>query len=216
MRWIINFAGRRATVWSRTGEELKDHADGVRHCPISDVSFRQYLRNASHPAHDAAELTFAPFLADPQRELPWFLATQWSALRTLQVSAPQGSLLSAGILQDLLRRLDADLADLRIAPPSPEAARPLDPLAVDYLVLGSRHGTEVLRRRLFGSPDSPPARGYFTKDRDPGAWQALCAALDRVDPDSPRAARILFDTASGFDLFAKAAAAARLHLGTYR
>ena len=105
------------------------------------------LRHDSRQAHDAAEESFRPFLESPERHLGWFLSTQGAALGALREGCgPAPGVLSGAVLSDLLKRLAADLAAMRRETASISPSRPLDPLAVDYLVLGSRLGSETMRR----------------------------------------------------------------------
>ena len=76
---------------------------------------------------------------------------------------------------------------------------------MDYLVLGSRLGTEALRRDCFEGwhPDDIPS--YFRQQNVTPLWRQLCDMLDKIDPASPRAAVILADVRAGFRFFAAAA-----------
>jgi heme oxygenase len=106
----------------------------------------------------------------------------------------------------LLARLDRDLPGPGPALPAFQGAA-LDPLAVDYLVLGSRLGTEVLRRHLADAAPALPMPAYFRAPPATAEWRALCQHLDQINPESDRAARILFDAGRGFGIFTAAAQA---------
>ena len=137
--------------------------------------------------------------------MPWFLASQRAGLWAVFCSADAGQLSCADLLAKLIACLDADL----VAAHAPvRAVRPLaglDPLAVDYLILGSRLGTEVLRRQLLGTLPPAAIPAYFQLTPQPDLWRAHCAALDAIDPASARAARIVADTNAAFSLFLQAA-----------
>lgn len=172
------------------------------------ISFRHLLRHCSRADHDSAERLFEGFLRAPDRQLPWFLATQHSALTALlQSRAPGDVLLSGLVLTDIIGRLAFDLRGLGRTPAPIEPAGPLDPLAVDYLVLGSRLGTETMRRQLFGDRKREEVPQYFLTGTAPDLWRRHCAMLDDVATGSSRAERIVKDTNTGFALFQRAALA---------
>ncbi|MEN9061523.1 hypothetical protein [Ponticoccus litoralis] len=166
--------------------------------------FRHHLRRATAPQHEAAEAAFAPLTADLGQGLRGFLCAQRQAFATL-AAAPSPAQISHQITLDLLDRLDRDLGPRTDAPQDPP---PLDPLAVDYLVLGSRLGTEVLRRRLLDEMPDVTLPMYFRAPPATAEWQRVCAALDGVTLNSAPAARIEIDVRRGFDIFAAAAYAA--------
>ena len=80
----------------------------------------------------------------------------------------------------------------------------LDPLAVDYVVAGSRLGLKVLKTRWASSSDPlvRAAGAYFTQPNASPAWPKVCRALSTVPLDSARAGAITRDTKRIFDLFA--------------
>ncbi|WP_188790380.1 hypothetical protein [Salipiger pallidus] len=178
---------------------------------ISDITgrpaaFRYALRHATHGEHDAAEQSFAAFLASPERHLRSFLATQRSALAALRdaCSAPD-ALKSSGLLNRLLDDLDGDLADLGHAHTAVHAGGALDPVAVDYLVIGSRLGAETMRRTLFKNVSVCDIPTFFAEGHAPELWRGLCLELNKIEHPSRRSERIVQDTADGYALFARAA-----------
>ncbi|MBN7783774.1 hypothetical protein JYP51_02515 [Ponticoccus gilvus] len=165
--------------------------------------FRHHLRRATAPQHEAAEAAFAPLTADLGQGLRGFLCAQRQAFATLVAArVPAAAQISRQITLDLLDRLDRDLGPRTDTPQDPP---PLDPLAVDYLVLGSRLGTEVLRRRLLDEMPDVTLPMYFRAPPATAEWQRVCAALDRVALNSAHAARLEIDVRRGFDIFAAAA-----------
>ncbi|MCA0911215.1 hypothetical protein [Qipengyuania gaetbuli] len=73
-------------------------------------------------------------------------------------------------------------------PQATEAVRPhrqLHPLAIAYVVLGSRLGARVLSRRLDRQEKQwdPAVRGYFTDESSGPAWALLCSELEALTPD---------------------------------
>ena len=85
-----------------------------------------------------------------------------------------------------------------------DAADGLDPLAVDYVVAGSRLGLKVLKTRWASSSDPlvRAAGAYFTLQNAAPSWPKVCRALSTVPLDSTRAGAITRDTKRIFDLFA--------------
>ena len=81
----------------------------------------------------------------------------------------------------------------------------LDGVAIDYLVLGSRLGTETMRRRLFADHQREAIPQYFLIGTMPELWQRHCAELNNIDVGSDRAATVVQDTKAGFAIFARAA-----------
>ncbi len=177
-----------------------------RPAPSHAVSFRQILRQETAAAHEAGEAQFSRFFAAPAQELGWFLAAQAAGLGVLARHAAPGAL-CAGLLSDLLDRLDRDLARLgRPVRPvrDPDAAQGrLDPLAIDYLVLGSRLGTQVIDRKLFAETPAEAKPLYFQAPAVGALWKRHCATLDALSPAGPRAARVVADATRGFHLFAQ-------------
>ncbi|MGI3170934.1 hypothetical protein ACRARG_17415 [Pseudooceanicola sp. C21-150M6] len=155
--------------------------------------------------HVATETLFEDFMRNPERHLSWFLASQRAGLLSVHMSRTEGSdTLSAHIIEDLLDRLDFDLAVRNVSPRQIDPEGPLDPLSVDYLILGSRLGTTMLYRRLFAA-NGPGIPAYFLAPSDTPLWQRFLKRLNALDPALPRAARIIDDARTGFSLFSRAA-----------
>ena len=87
-----------------------------------------------------------------------------------------------------------------------KAADGLDPLAVDYVVAGSRLGLKVLKTRWAGSADPlvRAAGAYFRQPFAASLWPKVCRALSKVPVDSTQAGAITRDTRRIFNLFAAA------------
>ena len=171
-------------------------------------TFRHAIRRDTKSEHDALEAQFAPFMTAPERHLSWFLATQYAALGALLASRPVEAerMLSGLLLTELVGRLRFDLENRGvIAPAIKSADESLDGVAIDYLVLGSRLGTETMRRRLFADHQREAIPQYFLIGTMPELWQRHCAELNNIDVGSDRAATVVQDTKAGFAIFARAA-----------
>ncbi|UTS81669.1 hypothetical protein OL67_002761 [Phaeobacter piscinae] len=178
------------------------------HSSAPDKSgFRHALRRATRREHDAVERAFAPFHQSPLPHLAWFLTCQHTALHALAGSRCNGTGHSVGLLAALTAALREDCAVNGDHPAtvSVDALPRLHPLAVDYLVLGSRMGNEVLRRRLAGAADQLPLPAYFAPRDHLVAWRATCTDLDQIPPTGALARRVVADTRQGFGLFDTAA-----------
>ncbi len=117
---------------------------------------------------------------------------------------------AGALVGELLARLDDDLgADAggagRAVHPAPPLARPLDPIAADYLVLGSRLGTEVLRRELMAQTPPVAIPSYFLACPAPQMWRGHCTLLDSIAPTSEQAEHLIRDVIAGYGVFRAAA-----------
>ncbi|WP_102226603.1 heme oxygenase-like domain-containing protein [Acidimangrovimonas sediminis] len=167
----------------------------------SHTGFRARLRDGTRSVHDAVEAVFQPFHDDPAAEMGPFLRAQWLALEALaRAAAGTQTPEEEAVLAALLAALSEDGAAGRPLGPVPA----LDPLAVAYVVFGSRLGTLVLTRRATDAGVAPlPA--YFDPRDTRQAWQAICARLDEIGPEDPRARQVETDVTVAFSCFLAAA-----------
>ncbi|WP_236638307.1 heme oxygenase-like domain-containing protein [Mangrovicoccus ximenensis] len=184
---------------------MTQHAAPIDAAADPAQGFRHQLRVSTQVQHQRTETAFAAFTEAMPGRLTWFLAAQRAGLAALLESCDAPDLASRHMIADLLRRLDADLAGRGARHEGVAPAGPLDPLAVDYIVLGSRLGTEVMRRALAQrlSPQEMPT--YFAAPDARPLWKAHCAELEEIWPDSDRAGQIIADAELGFELFQLAA-----------
>ncbi|WP_150297735.1 heme oxygenase-like domain-containing protein [Salipiger aestuarii] len=174
---------------------------------VGPEGFRHALRLATRAAHDDSEVLFLRFTDSPGDTMRWFLAAQRAALAAICDSTEPARMASRPLARALLTRLDADLSALGGDARPVVPARTLHPMAADYLVLGSRLGTEVLRRALIGSAPPVPVPSYFHACHGPAMWRDHCALLNAVDPASDLAGDLTRDVIAGYDLFHAAAVA---------
>ena len=90
-------------------------------------------------------------------------------------------------------------------PRSPARAAPEDPepLAIDYVVLGSRLGSSVLKRH-WAQAEDPRVRDascYFSAPAQVRRWQAFCRQTREMSPKNAAADRAVDDTRRIFALF---------------
>ncbi|MBV7409155.1 hypothetical protein [Maritimibacter sp. DP1N21-5] len=170
-----------------------------------EPGFRMMLRRASRQAHDRTEAIFADFLADPAAHVSAYLCAQRVGIAALVMARAEGFGPShQGLYGQMIADLDADCARRGLNPPVLMHDLRLHPVAVDYILLGARLGTEVIRRRVAAAGVDPMPR-HFRQMGSTEAWRMVCARLDRIAPTSPLAEAVTADVANGFDLFARAA-----------
>ncbi len=163
------------------------------------------LREATASAHHAVEDTFAAFMAAPAHHLTDFLAAQLCALTALRAQGPASATPEDdAILTALLADLSADL-DGRPVPDLPRGPA-LQPEAVSYLTLGSRLGTEIIKRHLDAA--GLPIPRAFRAGPPRAAWHAFRTRIDAIGADEAALDRLIGDARLGFALFG---AAGRLH-----
>lgn len=168
-----------------------------------DVSFRHALRHDTSVDHERVEAAFAPLFDHADRNLDGFLAAQWRALDSLRRT------MVAGSARGIESLIDGLLEDLRgdgaaSVPAEGAAGMRLDPLAVAYVVVGSRLGAEVLRRRL-GQEGARTLPRFFDARDVNAEWAAVCGALAAIAPGSADAARIVGDVRLAYGCFIEAA-----------
>lgn len=136
-----------------------------------------------------------------------FLAMQLAGFRALLPTAPPGPVRSA--MADLAERAAADLNMLGAPEPAPQPGVTADPLALAYVIGGSRLGTVVLAQRWRSSRDPAvrAASAYFSAPDHRDIWRRFCATASRMPADGPVARVILRDARAVFDLFLDAARA---------
>lgn len=162
-------------------------------------TLRRRLREDTSPAHQRVDTVLSQYdLADPM-DLATFLQIHFVVFDRLSGSAGR----TAAVFGDLLAALRADLIILDM--PLADLHDPVDlhPIAVDYVVLGSRLGTQVLRKFWQKSENALARRAdqYFGLPNDPAAWQQFCKDLDARPDTGPEADRVVADTDVIFDLF---------------
>lgn len=167
--------------------------------------FRFALREGAREAHDCVDALFSQLDFQHRQDYQRFLLIHAASFGVLGHYADRHCL-----TQDLLARMNAQLkADLAgfpasaFTPGAPVLAQAPDPLAIDYVVCGSRLGSQLLSRRWLQSRDAVvrAAGGYLNLPHNPELWRTVCAALSALAPDGRRAARIVRDVRAVFGLF---------------
>ena len=180
-------------------------------------SYRHQLRAMTRIDHQRLDDLFSALDIARRVDYAHFVGVHLAVFEVLQRHLAPSSLtrqqLLAGLacLQRDLATLGKRAAQMRHSPAEHgempaehDAADGLDPLAVDYVVAGSRLGLKVLKTRWASSSDPlvRAAGAYFTLQNAAPAWPEVCRALSTVPLDSARAGAITRDTKRIFDLFA--------------
>lgn len=173
-----------------------------------DNDFRFVLKAGTQRQHDSVDALFSSFDLHQYEGYARFLSLHAWCFTQLLAQADEPCLTHI-LLADMCAALEQDLTSLG----HPRAAArlgdvglsgPMDPLAIDYVVAGSRLGSQILKQRWADARDQSVRRAgmYLGLRHDPALWRAVCARLSQIKPDSPRALRVMDDVCAIFDLFA--------------
>lgn len=171
------------------------------------MNFRTILRETTRPEHNRLDTMFSALDIAQPAGLQRFIGVHLSCFRTMSSRALNGSH-SHSLLSLMVCSLALDVEILGGSGRCTINSLPanIDPLAIDYLVAGSRLGSKVLYKRWSISDVSivRRANNYFGLATDPSFWQLTCTALADIDPNSARADAIVQDTKILFELFSTA------------
>lgn len=135
--------------------------------------------------------------------LAGFLALQAAALPRMAVAA--GTARTAGMRDDLAECARCDLRLLGVSERETATgpAVPVHALAMDYVILGSRLGTAVLRRHWAASRDARvrQARHYFEAPARPDLWREFCRETGEMTATGAEADRVVADVRDLFALY---------------
>lgn len=168
-----------------------------------ETSLRTRLKNDTRAFHEELDDMVSRFDLTTPRGLSSFLHMQSMALRTIEPHAERAASCSA--LRDLLRRADSDLCLLETRDRQPaRVIGPLHPLAIDYVIAGSRLGTQVLRQKWKAATDPRvlQADAYFSAPRHVELWKSFCLSTEAMSPLGGVADQIVGDACLLFRLYA--------------
>ena len=174
---------------------------------MSAENLRLRLRDGCADLHDRLDGAVARMDVREVAGLRGFLAMNAAAFGALACGGAKGVHVGTATIAGLAEAATRDLVSLGAAP-GRVAPVMADPLAVDYVVLGSRMGTRVLRRRWQGARNSSvlQADRYFSQPDMAPEWRALCDDLSARPGDDARARVVLADARALFTLFLDAQA----------
>ncbi len=167
-------------------------------------NFRVDLRERTRHDHSDMDELFSLFDVAERTDLLSFMRIHLACFGALAVVSAAGTVANQ-LLSDIIAGLRTDLETLQNDKPkiflNPIAK--LDPLAVDYVLGGSRMGTKLLRVRWSQSSDPrvKEANAYFNLSSYPQFWQTTCQELAKIQMNSDRAEKIVADTTEIFNLF---------------
>ncbi|OCX64567.1 hypothetical protein BFP70_11075 [Thioclava sp. SK-1] len=182
---------------------------------------RSALRDGSRMAHDQLDTGFSSLDLGYDGDYAVFLLAHEQGLRWIfdhiDRAAPIPT--AQALMPAMLDALGNDIMALGHQPlpqnPSDNAVL-LCPWAVDYVVLGSRLGTEVLRRRRAAAVASAqthtPADSYFALPFDAAMWREFCVMASQVCDRDPVAKRAIADTKACFAAFDLSLTQSRRHM----
>tara|TARA_R110000822_G_scaffold25993_3_gene78669 strand:- start:25 stop:576 length:552 start_codon:yes stop_codon:yes gene_type:complete len=168
------------------------------------MDFRTILREATRPEHDHLDCMFTALDIAKLDGFASFVKVHLTCFQLMAKVAVDGSYSHKSLCQMVnCLALDLDVLGGRQTQTGIKLSAKIDPLAIDYLVAGSRLGSKVLRKRWSGSDDPIVRRSnhYFGLDSNAVFWQLTCKALAEIYPDSHRAKVITRDTKILFRLF---------------
>lgn len=181
---------------------------------LQNMTLRHRLRQDTVDAHVALDQAVSGFDLCTVGGLSGFLAMQAGALAHLQSQARAAQ--TGPLIDSLLQRVRQDQAALGCGPvPPPSAGAPDDihPVAIDYVIAGSRLGSQVLARRWAAATDARVrrAKAYFAQAADTSAWRGFCRLAEQMPANSAEADLIVIDSRRLF-VFYHACASAALQL----
>jgi len=166
--------------------------------------FRASLKVATQAQHDRVDTAFSRLDLTEPHDLTVFLTVHLACFGSMKAAAIPLSQ-ADNDLDEMMGRIVDDLAALGAAPM--DAGKPalpsIHPMALDYMLEGSRLGSKVLARRWAASKDQTvqKANRYFTLQTDPSKWRKICEDLTAIDTASNQAQKIVADTNAMFDMF---------------
>ena len=171
------------------------------------TSLRSQLREKTRPAHLEVEDAFARFELDTA-EGSWEMVRAHILMlqRFLpEVAAYPSYHAEIARLKALVPPQHERLADLHLFA-FPAVERTLHPLAIAYVILGSRLGARMLSRDLSKSTNliAPEVLAFLGDDRSRGVWQELCQELDGICADQIRT-EVIADAERVFEIYRESA-----------
>lgn len=166
--------------------------------------FRHVLRARTRDQHDRVDDAFSAMDIQTQDGLRAFLGVHGACFQGMLGVAHSDSS-ARRMLSDMIARIRVDLHELGgcIEVRATGLTDGVDPLALDYVLEGSRLGSKVLKKR-WGAASDPAvlrANAYFSMPSDASRWSQVCFKLGRVPVDTKQAHDITQDVIRLFTLF---------------
>ncbi len=169
-----------------------------------ESDLRTRLREETARSHEALDMLMSGFDLARIEGLHGFLATQQLALSQIENVAD-----AADSRRAICIIREAAETDIKALGGKSVVSRPClnfspTPLAIDYIIAGSRLGSIVLKKRWLAAKD-PTVRSacaYFTAPDFLQLWRAFCQRAQSIDGAGAQADRIVGDAARLFDFYA--------------
>lgn len=145
------------------------------------ITGREYLNRETRSEHTAVEAAFDAFDMATGEGMDAILTAHIGAMdRLLPALSDHPEYRDEIVRLRSLASLSRDALDLPERAKTPRQAEALHPLAIAYVVLGSRLGARVISRRLDKQAVrwNDDVRGYFTDEGSGPAWSLLCEELE--------------------------------------
>lgn len=167
-------------------------------------NFRLHLREQTRVDHASMDQLFSRLDIAKKSDFITFARIHLSCFEAMARVEPLSATtrqMLAGIvagLQSDLKKMQQNQDKIDVKP-----FGRIDPLAVDYVLGGSRMGTKLLRIRWSQSTDQnvKDANAYFNLPSNPLFWQGVCHELSLIRVGSERAKSIIRGTKQIFELF---------------
>ncbi|MEM6901775.1 MAG: biliverdin-producing heme oxygenase [Pseudomonadota bacterium] len=180
-------------------------------------SFRECLREETADIHEQADREFAGLDLTERQGLSTFLMTIHAVMNHLEQVIKRDAMVedsTISLVPTLVDDLRHDLAALGVSSTDmgwqPTNNGPLDPLAIGYVVQGSRLGTAMMAKHWATTTDPmvKQAGRYMSSRIDTRDWKALQADLADIEVGCARANKISEDVKSLFEMHMTAYASA--------
>lgn len=169
---------------------------------MHQTPLRSRLREDLAPRHERLDACFSRFDLTTRPGLSGFLAAHRAAFAAIR-PAP-GGLTGQALLDRMIAALDTDLDRLgHESLPTLAPCRLSQPMAQDYVLLGSRLGSQLLRRRWEAGrdPELHAAGSYLSLPPMAAEWRAFCLRASAQPGLGTEADRVIAEAGGLFDLF---------------
>lgn len=177
-------------------------------------TLRLRLQTETRASHEDLDRTVSRFDLRTRDGFELFLQMQSVALRAIAPHAAQSTI--AECIDDLLARAETDLRAIGAwAHRDAMEVGSLHPLAIDYVIAGSRLGTKVLRTRWLDAddPDVRQADAYFSVPSYIELWKSFCETANAMPSAGDVADQIVCDADRIFKLYHMCALAPQMTKG---
>lgn len=164
------------------------------------TTLRQRLLQDLRANHERLDEGVSRFDLATRSGLVGFLQMHEAALTGLVPRAPQGALREA--MGDLPQRAAKDLVALEAPRLTVAAPQEIHPLALDYVICGSRLGATVLQKRWQAGGQAPAGARYMAAPDYIDLWRAFCETARLAPGHGVEADAVLADAARLFDHYA--------------